>query len=97
VGVPLAARIELARAEQEAGRNSLGLIFPSPTGKRWRSSNFQRNVLQRAYLAAGWRDDDAKARWTWHSLRHVSCATALFTWKLDAWRRSPAISSVDRG
>jgi hypothetical protein len=23
-------------------------------------------------------------RWTWHSLRHVFCTTALFTWKLEA-------------
>ena len=38
----LAARIEQARAEQEAGTNPLGLIFPSPTGKHWRSSNFNR-------------------------------------------------------
>ena len=22
--------------------------------------------------------------WTWHSLRHVFCTTALFTWKLEA-------------
>ena len=29
----LAARIEAARAEQEAGTNPLGLIFPSPKGK----------------------------------------------------------------
>ena len=29
----LAARIEEARAEQEAGTNPLGLIFPAPTGK----------------------------------------------------------------
>jgi len=79
----LAARIEAARAEQEAGINPLGLIFPSPTGKHWRSSNFNRNVLQRAYLAAGWRDGDGNGRWTWHSLRHVFCTTALFTWKLD--------------
>ena len=87
VGYPLAerlaARIEAARAEQEAGTNPLGLIFPSPTGKHWRSSNFNRNVLQRAYLAAGWRDGDGNGRWTWHSLRHVFCTTALFTWKLD--------------
>jgi len=80
----LAARIEQARAEQEAGTNPLGLIFPSPTGKHWRSSNFNRNVLQRAYLAAGWRDGDGNGRWTWHSLRHVFCTTALFVWKLDA-------------
>ena len=79
----LAARIEQARAEQAAGVNPLGLIFPSPTGKHWRSSNFNRNVLQRAYLAIGWRDAEGSGRWTWHSLRHVFCTTALFTWKLD--------------
>jgi hypothetical protein len=50
----LAARIEQATAELEAGTNPLGLIFPSPTGKHWRSSNFNRNVLKRAYLAIGW-------------------------------------------
>jgi integrase len=80
----LAARIEAARAEQEAGTNPLGLIFPSPTGKHWRSSNFNRNVLKRAYFAIGWRDADGNGKWTWHSLRHVFCTTALFTWKLDA-------------
>jgi len=79
----LAARIGEARAGQEAGTNPLGLIFPSPTGKHWRSSNFNRGVLQRAYLAVGWRDADGNGRWTWHSLRHVFCTTALFTWKLD--------------
>jgi integrase len=80
----LAARIEAARAEQEAGANPLGLIFPSPAGKHWRSSNFNRRVLAPAYLAAGWRDADGNGTWTWHSLRHVFCTTALFTWKLDA-------------
>jgi integrase len=80
----LAARIEEARAEQEAGTNPLGLIFPSPKGLYWRSSSFSRNVLKRAYLAVGWRDVEGKGAWTWHSLRHVFCTTALFTWKLDA-------------
>ena len=80
----LAARAEAARAEQGAGVNPLGLIFPSPKFKLWRSSNFNRNVLQRAYAAAGWRDSAGNGRWTWHSLRHVFCTTALFTWKLDA-------------
>ncbi len=79
----LAARIEEARAEQEAGTNPLGLIFPSPRGKHWRASNFERRVLVPAYLAAGWRDAEGNGRWTWHSLRHVFCTTALFTWKLD--------------
>jgi integrase len=80
----LAARFKAAQAEHEAGTNPLGLVFPSPAGKYWRSSNFSRNVLKPAYLAAGWRDSDGNGRWTWHSLRHVFCTTALFTWKLDA-------------
>jgi integrase len=79
----LAPRIQQARTEQDAGINPLGLIFPSPNFKLCRSSNFNRNVLKHAYLAIGWRDADGNRRWTWHSLRHVFCTTALFTWKLD--------------
>jgi integrase len=88
VGYPLAerlaARAEQACAEQQAGINPLGLIFPSPRGRHWRSSNFDRRVLAPAYQAAGWRDAADSGAWTWHSLRHVFCTTALFTWKLDA-------------
>jgi hypothetical protein len=62
----LAARIEVARAEQEVGANPLGLIFPSPKGTYWRSSNFNRRVLAPAYLAAGWRDAEGNGGWTWH-------------------------------
>ena len=76
--------MEAARAEQDAGINPLGLIFPSPKFKLCRSSNFNRNVLQRGYAVAGWRDSTGNGRWTWHSLRHVFCTTALFTWKLEA-------------
>jgi integrase len=89
-GYPLAgkvaARIQQARAEQDAGANPLGLMFTSPGGKHWRSSNFARRVLAPAYLAAGWRDAGGHGAWTWtwHSLRHVFCTTALFTWKMDA-------------
>jgi len=79
----LTARIEEARAEQEAGSNPLGLIFPGRRGGYWRSSNFNRRILQLAYLKAGWRGADGIGAWTWHSLRHVFCTTALFTWKLD--------------
>ena len=53
-------------------------------GKYWWSSNFSRRVLQPAYLAARWRDSSGAGRWTWHSLRHVFCTTALFTWGLEA-------------
>jgi integrase len=80
----LAARLEQARAEQQAGTSPLGLIFPSPRGRHWRSSNFDRRVLAPAYRAVGWRDASGSGDWTWHSLRHVFCTTALFTWKLDA-------------
>ena len=80
----IAARIQTARAERDAGTNPLGLMFPSPRGTYWRSSNFDRRVLAPAYLAAGWRDAGGNGQWTWHSLRHVLCTTALFTWKLDA-------------
>ncbi|MGH3189623.1 MAG: hypothetical protein ACRDOL_20640, partial [Streptosporangiaceae bacterium] len=45
---------------------------------------FDRRVLAPAYQAAGWRDEHGNGAWTWHSLRHVFCTTALFTWKLDA-------------
>jgi len=87
-GYPLADRIA-ARAgevadEQAAGRNPLGLMFPSPGGGYWRSSNFCRRVLQHAYLAIGWRDAEGAGRWTWHSLRHVFCTTALNIWRMDA-------------
>jgi len=48
-----------------------------------RSSNYRRNVLKRAYLAAGWQNADGSGEWTWHSLRHVFCTTALFTWNIE--------------
>jgi integrase len=78
------ARIAQARTEQEAGANPLGLMFPSPGGKHWRASNFSRRVLAPAYQAAGWRGTHGARPWTWHSLRHVFCTTALFTWDIDA-------------
>ena len=80
----VAARIAQARAEQDTGTNPLGLMFPSPQGKHWRASNFSRRVLAAAYQAAGWRDTNGGRPWTWHSLRHVFCTTALFTWDIDA-------------
>ena len=85
----IAARAGQARAERDAGINPLGLMFPSPRGAYWRSSNFDRRVLAPAYRAAGGRDPDGNGTWTWtwtwtwHSLRHVLCTTALFTWKLN--------------
>jgi integrase len=79
----IAARTAQAAAQQQAGTNPHGLLFPSPRGRHWRSSNFARRVLAPAYLAAGWRDPDGHGTWTWHSLRHVFCTTALFTWNIE--------------
>jgi integrase len=79
----IAARAEEARAEQAAGANPLGLMFPSPRGSYWRSSNFDRRVLAPAYQAAGWRGPGGAGTWTWHSLRHVFCTTALSCWHLE--------------
>jgi integrase len=92
-GYPLAEKIEArigqVRAEMAAGRNPLGLMFPSPRGKHWRSSNFDTRVLAPAYRAAGWRDAGGNGTWTWHSLRHVFCVVALFTWHLEAHDVAP--------
>ena len=79
----LAARVEEAIVEQGNGTNPLGLVFPSPRGKYWRSSNFERRVLAPAYREAIWRGGGGHATGTWHSLRHVFCTTALFTWRLE--------------
>jgi integrase len=79
----VAARIAAVSKEQAAGTSPLGLMFPAPRGGYWRSSNFRRRVLEGGYLAAGWRAADGAGGWTWHSLRHVFCAAALFDWRLD--------------
>jgi integrase len=79
----VAARLAEVAAEQASGRNPVGLMFPTPGGKHWRSSNFNRRVLKAAYLTTGWRSADGGSRWTWHSLRHVFCTTALNTWGMD--------------
>src|ERR1022692_622403 len=87
-GYPLAdkvtARLDAVSAEHDAGPNPAGLMFPSPRGACWRSSNFARRVLAPAYHAAGWCPAPAgHPAWTWHSLRPVFCTPALFTWHMD--------------
>lgn len=42
----VAARIAAVSAEQDAGANPLGLMFPAPAGGYWRSPNFRRRVLE---------------------------------------------------
>jgi integrase len=55
-----------------------GLVFPSPTGKWPRRSNYRRNTFNLAAEAAGWpRRPDGRRAWTFHSLRHVFATWAL--------------------
>lgn len=55
-----------------------GLVFPSPTGKWPRRSNYRRNTFDPAAEAAGWpRRPDGRRAWTFHSLRHVFATWAL--------------------
>jgi integrase len=90
-GYPLAervaARIQAARREQEAGTNPLGLIFPSPKSKHWRANNFGRRVLMPAYRAAGWRDDDGADRGP-----GTACATSSAPPRCSPGRSRPATS-----
>jgi hypothetical protein len=79
----VAARVRAVAQEQAAGLNLLGLMFPAPAGGYLRSSNFNRRALRATYRVAAWRDADGRGDWTWHSLRHVFCTTALYTWKMD--------------
>ncbi len=70
--------------EAPKGRKRRSTIYPARTrGTWWRSSNFDRRVLAPAYQAAGWRDPHGEGAWTWHSLRHVFCTTALSGWHLE--------------
>ena len=57
--------------------------MPCGDGKTSPSGLLPESCSARACLQAGWRDADGNGDWTWHSLRHVFCTTALFTWKLD--------------
>ena len=77
----MARRVAEVRAEQTAGRNPLGLMFPAARGGYCRYGDFASIRTVPAYLLAGWCD--AGREWTWHSLRHGFCTTALNDWGLD--------------
>ena len=69
----LSRSFESAFSASKAVLRAVARRFPSVS---------KRSIV--AYREAGWRDADGNGKWTWHSLRHVFCTTALFTWKLDA-------------
>ena len=85
LGGQIAARAEQARAERDADTNPLALMFPSPRGGVLGGPlSFYCRILAAAYRAAGWRDAEKSGKtWTWHSLRHVFCTAALFSWRLE--------------
>ena len=76
-------RAQEAIDEQGEGTNPHGLMFPAPRGGHFWPSNFDNRVAMPAYRRAGWRDADSAGTWTWHSLRHVFCTTALTEWRLS--------------
>ena len=86
LGRPLAELVEQRAAqaleEQDRGVNPHGLMFPAPRGGHLASSNFTTRITGPAYRLSGWRDTDGTGPWTWHSLRHTFCSTALDTWNL---------------
>jgi len=91
------------RPRRAGGRDQpQGLVFPLPTGKYWRSSNFQRNVLKRAYLAAGWRDASGQGRGPGTACGRCSarprCSPGSTTPPAcPAWRATPATASRSTG
>ena len=80
----LAARLEQARAEQAAGRQPAGTGLPVPDGKALAVLQLQPQRPAARLPGRRVARRGGSGRWTWHSLRHVFCTTALFTWKLDA-------------
>ena len=85
-GYPLAEsmrrRVREVEHEQRSGANPVGLMFPAPRGGAFYHSNFTNRVLAPAYIAIGWRDGPKAMPWTWHTLRHVFCSSALHQWGL---------------
>jgi SRSO17 transposase len=63
-------------------------VITTPAGRRRAdvlAAALPKGAWQRISCGNGaWRDSSGDGRWTWHSLRHAFCTTALFTWKLDA-------------
>lgn len=73
-GVDLAAMVE--RRLGEVGPD--GLLFPSPSGRWARRSNYGRNTWDPAAASVNWpRRSDGRWRWRFHSLRHVFATWAL--------------------
>ena len=80
----LAARLEQARAEQAAGANPSGWSSrPRQASTGGPPTSTATSSSAPIWPSAG-VTPSGNGKWTWHSLRHVFCTTALFTWKLDA-------------
>lgn len=73
-------RIDEVQRELGAGINPRGLMFPGDRGGWVRRSHLNDRIVGPAYMKAGWRGDETDSEWTWHTLRHVFCTTALADW-----------------
>ena len=77
----LRERADTARAEQDAGKNRLALLFPSPRGKYWRLRNFRKRCWDRACESAGWKATTIRANATWKTRQgQVTNAVAHRLW-----------------
>lgn len=79
----LQRRVTEALRERKAGSNPQALLFPARNGLYLRQSSFWVSVVDPAMREAAWRDEDGNGEWTWHTLRHVFCTTAINEWKMD--------------
>lgn len=74
LGVDLATLV--ARRVDELEPNQL--LFPSPTGRWPRRSNYARNTWNPAAHTIGWpQQPDGRWTWTYHHLRHVFATWAI--------------------
>ncbi|MEY9894805.1 hypothetical protein ABIA31_008493 [Catenulispora sp. MAP5-51] len=76
-------RVDEVQCELRAGINPRGLMFPGDRGGWIRRSHLNDRVVKPAYVKAGWRGDQTGGEWTWHTLRHVFCTTALTDWRFS--------------
>ena len=81
-----AARRPRRAGPRRAGRwrQPAGAGLPLPGGKALAVLQLQPQRPQARLPGGRVARRRGHGEWTWHSLRHVFCTTALFTWKLDA-------------
>lgn len=76
----LARRVQEALEEQARGVNPHAVLFPNKHYDYMKSHTLDGTILEPAYAVAGWRAVAGGRGWTFHTLRHVFCSTAIHEW-----------------